>query len=590
MTVQLLQLPRPLAVDANGQPRSGAKLYVYKAQASIPAPVYQDAALTILHASPIRANTDGLFPPIYPDPSIGDLKINITTFDDLQVADYPIDNIPTQISSAAIAFHSSDIAGALDSLKQTDAERLANVTPVNLAYAPGHVYRYGTNTTPGTTDMTAAIRTAFSIPNVKAVLPGDTLYINSNLGVPLCGAVEGCGFSATIIKCGPAVTKAISLTSSTVDVVLSGFRISGNATAGALGIVMGDGSLSSNIKVDSLWIDSFTGAGAAGVKLDQVVTVEFQNTVLTFNYQNFITGTTPGLPTNVHYLRGSILHAVMEGVAIQSGSNICFHGPVIEANGKEGITAITAPNCRIEDLLVEGNDWFETNWFGHTNTGTKVFDIRVDGSAGVSVPNGTNIIMRDVRLSHGTDAGNDMRSVSITHAFASFENLRCYFGFPYEIVIATSDCYVQLLGDSADRMSRFISNPNGATVLAPIYKQVFDNGDGTSVLPTKDVVVGVPYSASMTFDAYAGDQFYILVTDTNPFTINAPTKAKAGRPITVMIQNNSGSNSLGTATWNAVFKMASWTQPANNLCHSISFLYDGVNWRERNRTTTAIPL
>lgn len=38
----------------------------------------------------------------------------------------------------------------------TAAETAAVVTPTNFSYPPGDVRRYGTNTTPGTTDMTAA--------------------------------------------------------------------------------------------------------------------------------------------------------------------------------------------------------------------------------------------------------------------------------------------------------------------------------------------------------------------------------------------------------------------------------------------------
>jgi hypothetical protein len=44
----------------------------------------------------------------------------------------------------------------VDPFKQTAAELAAGITPVNYAYPPGYVYRYGTNTTPGTTDMTTA--------------------------------------------------------------------------------------------------------------------------------------------------------------------------------------------------------------------------------------------------------------------------------------------------------------------------------------------------------------------------------------------------------------------------------------------------
>jgi hypothetical protein len=50
---------------------------------------------------------------------------------------------------------------------QTAAESLASVTPTNLEYAPGNVLRYGTNTTPGTTDMTAAFQAAFDAAGEK---------------------------------------------------------------------------------------------------------------------------------------------------------------------------------------------------------------------------------------------------------------------------------------------------------------------------------------------------------------------------------------------------------------------------------------
>lgn len=57
-----------------------------------------------------------------------------------------------------------------DSKVQTAAERLAGVTPVNFAYPPGDIRRYGTNTTPGTTDMTSAFTTALAL-NKRVYVP-----------------------------------------------------------------------------------------------------------------------------------------------------------------------------------------------------------------------------------------------------------------------------------------------------------------------------------------------------------------------------------------------------------------------------------
>ena len=53
--------------------------------------------------------------------------------------------------------------GNLRMWEQTAAETSAGVTPTNLQYEPGNVLRYGTNTTPGTTDMSTAIRDAIDV-------------------------------------------------------------------------------------------------------------------------------------------------------------------------------------------------------------------------------------------------------------------------------------------------------------------------------------------------------------------------------------------------------------------------------------------
>jgi hypothetical protein len=69
---------------------------------------------------------------------------------------------------------------------QTAAEIAAMVTPVNYAYAPGNVLRYGTNTTPGTTDMTAALKAAVNQSNQVSPNPphspiGTAVYIPSGI-------------------------------------------------------------------------------------------------------------------------------------------------------------------------------------------------------------------------------------------------------------------------------------------------------------------------------------------------------------------------------------------------------------------------
>lgn len=64
---------------------------------------------------------------------------------------------------------------------QTAAESLAGVTPTNLEHPPGNVLRYGTNTTPGTTDMTGAVSNWLDVgmQGVTLVLPDEEVLVST---------------------------------------------------------------------------------------------------------------------------------------------------------------------------------------------------------------------------------------------------------------------------------------------------------------------------------------------------------------------------------------------------------------------------
>ena len=100
--------------------------------------------------------------------------------------------------------------------------------------------------------------------------------------------------------------------------------------------------------------------------------------------------------------------------------------------------------------------------------------------------------------------------------------------------------------------------------------------------------VDVTYSASMTFDAEAGNEFDITATNGTAFTINAPTGASDGQRITVTIRNTSG-GALGVATWNAVFKMAALTNPATGFSRSVDFRYNSADWVQVGQTGVDVP-
>lgn len=90
-------------------------------------------------------------------------------------------------------------------------------------------------------------------------------------------------------------------------------------------------------------------------------------------------------------------------------------------------------------------------------------------------------------------------------------------------------------------------------------------------------------TATVTIDAALGNLHNIGVTTATAFTIAAPANPADGQRITIKIANSSG-GAMGVITWNAVFKMAAWTNPAAGFERAIDFWYDGLNWRQCGAT------
>lgn len=102
----------PRATDANGDPVSGAKLYVYEAGTTTPVTTYSDSALTTAQASPVIADAAGYFPQTYiPN---GLYKVRMTNADDvlLQEHDRVSQNYAATIDGSP-AFRFKDVAALL---------------------------------------------------------------------------------------------------------------------------------------------------------------------------------------------------------------------------------------------------------------------------------------------------------------------------------------------------------------------------------------------------------------------------------------------------------------------------------------------
>lgn len=76
--------------DENGNPVPGAKAYFYQPGTTTPITVYQDSSLTTPHATPVVADANGTFDPVYYN---GSYKVTVTDADDAVLPGYPLDNL-----------------------------------------------------------------------------------------------------------------------------------------------------------------------------------------------------------------------------------------------------------------------------------------------------------------------------------------------------------------------------------------------------------------------------------------------------------------------------------------------------------------
>jgi hypothetical protein len=170
MAHQLFQLPKATPLNT-GTIMPGAKVSFFLTGTSTPTPVYTDSGLSIAHTQPVVANAAGTLAPIYLDPAIV-YKATITSSADVLL--YTVDPVNDQLLSQAI------IGGYL--YPQTDAEEAAGVTPVNYAYAPGDVRRYGADNDANSSlfDSADAVRNAL-LANERIFFPAGTYIIGSTI-------------------------------------------------------------------------------------------------------------------------------------------------------------------------------------------------------------------------------------------------------------------------------------------------------------------------------------------------------------------------------------------------------------------------
>ncbi len=266
---------------------------------------------------------------------------------------------------------------------QTNAEITANVTPVNYAYAPGIVDRYGTNTTPGTTDMTTAINHAVAVALAGG---GVVQFLAAKYAVASFVTVTFSGDRGTsgmqIFGAGANMTSILQTGTPTSVFTFIGATPTGAANEAQL--VLRDFTISqasSTKTADGITLDS-----VANVRLSNVISRGF-NTALHLKSALIVTGndgcqftdSVNGCLIESNGVGGSTCNLIVFeeckfnlnsnwGLNYGNGSQLHIRSCDLERNGTPGdvntgairILGNLAPDSLVAGVLLEYN-WLENN-------------------------------------------------------------------------------------------------------------------------------------------------------------------------------------------------------------------------------------
>jgi hypothetical protein len=466
----------------------------------------------------------------------------------------------------------------LFNLGQSAAELAVSATPVNLWYPPGYVDRYATNVTPGTTDMGPALNLAIKVAlavNGSGQNGVKVIFLNGAYSIatqPTYGTVnpsnmlpliiEGQGWGTQIICNTTASSAALFDMGGRIGWTLRNFYMMGNDAhkndgihAGAIG-----GTLQTQWLIENVYSqiagESFKIADTNGgfirhcsAWIDQPPSQIVPQTVTAANisYMLHLAGSFVNncsirdcvfLPNHNNLVTTAVQIdcTTSEGVEIdtidvESGSGANTENGIVVTT-VSSITSLTLKNIYCEGTAVSLTGVFNSNFEGIN-----------DGGAG------GNLVLQS-QCRDNTFTGINIATMT-DNSSTNFGNtfIGCLFRTSWTETVAGN--------------SRRIN----CTVAGPAF--VDWGGSANEV---------IPYTASMTpLCNSSKGAFRIVATNGTAFTINAPTNPVDGYALTLTILNTSG-GALGVATFNGIFKMSTWTQPANGFSRSITFIYNTVNW------------
>jgi hypothetical protein len=357
------------AYVAGGNSYAGAKLYFYATGTSTAAAVYSNATLTSARSQPVTADSQGVFAPIYLDPSVS-YRVVLKTAAGATLKD--VDPWPATFATA------ESVGRVL--WPRTDAEIAA--TPTNYAFEPGDARRYGGETDGGT--YTTAVQTALdALPTGESgggtvTVPKNCKFDLSALSLPHRAIIEYYGGDDTSDSSIVATNeKRVFIANANVDGIVNEYRIEATFHPGLI----------VNVRKSLDNHDGELGAGQARLDPARASINIADDDVVNYRtvYENYIDGFTPDTSAGIrsHALK---THAVLNGI-----TNTDFGGgPFTSANLVYGVTSgavglpLSAAASALTVLMLQGEFVAGekiTNGVQSTNTITSVTSTQIEGNS-----------------------------------------------------------------------------------------------------------------------------------------------------------------------------------------------------------------
>jgi hypothetical protein len=529
------------------------------------------------------------------------------------------------------------ISDVVNNFKTTDAENTAGVTPTNFHYPEGDVRRYGANTTPGTTDMTAIINNAISVANaagggtvwlepgvVHAVDPSvSPIIMKSNVTLDLRGA--------TIKRIGTSTTQrmlenddyALSSTDSNIHVISTGEPgkfIGTGDTEGVSdqGAAIGWFGLNGPWSIRNIDTDKSNGDGISyrnvglGVLQDITINEYGRNGISPTSTQDRVAwynvnvigpataGANPGIGIDAENDSASeSTDHVWYGVKSAKGmtfvdfyasstfshklmATCCECGPAFQAFKVKSTSNTTANDFIISNSLIKGSGASGGCVNIDNVNGVRMADVTLDVSAatgspvGVDADNDVDDLNLDGVKVVGTASGGGIQAFTASDVMTNAKIYNCDFGPVY---LTGNDNEFYNCDITTLTLSRAASIDNKFIHSTPTSITEANSADKTLNQIYGDDGLGTA-AADDTTPTVAGLRTLVLPANTGATAITQLDNAVDGQVVTLVC--NSSTNSPTIADSGNFALSAAWT-PAQH--DTLTVVSAGAVWREVSRST-----